>query len=1406
MEIKEDRNSVKDELRAYALKYSFKLPDLRKSTEILKAELVKQRKRKSYIDSRIKRKKDDELKNHQEVTLKNTPIYKTTIFKRAAEDEKVNFYTVYGHPYSYRPDLAKLLGITERRVRNILRRELRSRRNIDVIFTLKTLNRIPTGLGNNYKVIWKDYKRYLRANNMADVTRWYSSLEPFLMKDIGEYIQDGQSSAVVLHAINGFVMEVSSAPSIVGGYFRKMPAKLSSKKCCVNVLSPDNDNKCLLYSIMASIMAIPDKANRFTYYNPSNGYDPNNKHHKKLFELKGNNFNPLAKGDKLYKCIKLPPNYYINPEDENIYYRHNKDLLDDRKDGYICDGIDVLDITKISTLNNININAFNFEIQGASNKAIMKLEDLLDRLRIKLTYDKEDEAVDDEKIAQLEKKIETTYKKWCELIEKDGEDKKSRFRITPINGKSKYNPDWFDCNLCLYIDHYMWIKNFNRFINSNSAKTSSAGSKNIYCYNCLCKIKDPNHILKCYKLKQQVVEMPKRWKLSARARELKRSMGADWKLEYGDLEEQFTQFKYKQAELYVTKRSGSLINKSQKDLYDAIGCGNGIIAHETKADTWKLRETIHIPVQFHYADGRKYNYQENVLVCDFESVLEKVEGDPNITQLHKAIAYRLYGFNTKTNEKWLDRCYIGEAADMNLIDYMFSDKAMALMYGKLVGNYRHIPMFFHNSSGYDSNFIVKRLAKIKNLSLDTIARGNTKYISLTFKCYKILDSCCFLPSALGSLINNLEDNQKKILKKEIPNFKGGKELFPYEWLDTIDKLKDTRLPPPVEWGSSLNGTVGIGLSNNDWSYVNGIWEKYGMTSFKDYLDHYLKIDVYGLADVIREFRNQSLLDYELDPFNCITLPSFGWRSFLKKSGVKLETITDPEMYNFFTNGIRGGITQAIHRYAEAKNGYELMYIDANNLYGLAMTWDLPVKDFKWLTEYRCETINETHLVNMRNVILEVDMIIPDEKHDYLSDFPPAPESITVNINDISPYSKARIRNNDLKNLLEDDKERGTLSQDVADLLGLSVGTAIKGEVEVALDELLDSECSKNTFVKDNKKLICSLLPKKNYIAHIETLKLYLKLGCRITKIHRGVAFHSAPVLKGWIEFNTEKRKNARNSFEKDFYKLMNNSVFGKTMENVRNHGVVKFTNDPRIFRLMKSRYIYGGSHVIDYENDYIQMNLRKRAVVLNKPIYLGLSILEFSKIHMYRTYYEVLKKIYPDIKLCYMDTDSFVIMIKSKSGKFYDDIVNDPRLDNIFDLSNMTSPGLSKYHTNKHKKALGYFKHERFGITEFVGLRAKMYAMNGYETSGKEELYKIEKKAKGIKKPVKKGFSFDYYKEALHSTRAPKKFPNIGLRKLPNCDMTTYTIAKSGLSGYDDKRYIMDDGVTTLPYGHYSLR
>ena len=240
-----------------------------------------------------------------------------------------------------------------------------------------------------------------------------------------------------------------------------------------------------------------------------------------------------------------------------------------------------------------------------------------------------------------------------------------------------------------------------------------------------------------------------------------------------------------------------------------------------------------------------------------------------------------------------------------------------------------------------------------------------------------------------------------------------------------------------------------------------------------------------------------------------------------------------------------------------------------------------------------------------------------------------------------------------------------------------------------------------------KKLACNVTDKENYSIHIVALKQALNHGLKLIRVHSVISFKQEAWLKPYIDLNTELRKNAKNEFEKDFYKLKINSIYGKIVQNDRKHRDIRLVATEAKRNKFASEPNYHSTKCIS--KNLLVMEIKKTEVKMNKPIYLGQAVLDISKTLMFEFWYDYLKPMYGDkIRLFYTDTDSFIMHIKTDD--FYKNISAD--VDKRFHNSNFNKNDNRPLEIGKNKKVLGKFKDEIGGkiMTKFVVLRAKTFS------------------------------------------------------------------------------------------------
>ena len=321
-----------------------------------------------------------------------------------------------------------------------------------------------------------------------------------------------------------------------------------------------------------------------------------------------------------------------------------------------------------------------------------------------------------------------------------------------------------------------------------------------------------------------------------------------------------------------------------------------------------------------------------------------------------------------------------------------------------------------------------------------------------------------------------------------------------------------------------------------------------------------------------------------------------------------------------------------------------------------------------------------------------------------------------------------------------------------------------------------------------RKLVPNFMKKERYVVHYRNLKFYMEMGLQVTKIHRVIQFFQSYWMSPYIRKNSSLRAKSTSTFESDFFKLCNNCVYGKTMESVRKRIDVKIAHEgtARLNKLIarpnfKTRKVFDGG--------VAALHMAKTRVLLNKPIYVGMAILDLSKLHMFKFYY-AMKRQYK-CELLYTDTDSLLMQI------YVNDLEKDFYAKNLdlFDTSNF--PVDHPLYSTTNKAVVGKFKSETGSktVAEFVGLRSKMYSIKISDNT-------TVKKAKGIGKIVtKKELHHEMYLECLTER---KTFSNtMHAIRSDHHHLGLYQQTKKSLSPLDTKRYILEDGIRTLPFGHY---
>ena len=673
------------------------------------------------------------------------------------------------------------------------------------------------------------------------------------------------------------------------------------------------------------------------------------------------------------------------------------------------------------------------------------------------------------------------------------------------------------------------------------------------------------------------------------------------------------------------------------------------------------------------------------------------------------------------------------------------------------------PVFFHNLQNYDAHLFVRALGTLDEvLSVTCIPNNEEKYISFSLKFelkkerrevdegewkefivkheIRFLDSFKFTLAGLSSLVENLPKEELKETarffgdRSELVSKKG---VYPYEFMDGFDKFEKKQLPKKAAFFSRLNQEK---VTDENYQRAQKVWEEFSCQTMGEFHDLYLKTDVLLLADVMESFRKLCEKHYELDPAHFFTTPGLAWDAMLKMTEVKLELLKDVDQLLMVEKGIRGGNANVFKRFAKANNKYMknfdekqksrfLVYLDANNLYGWAMSQPLPVGEFEWMSEADLENWENFVKEEGKGCILEVDLLYPKELHDLHNDFPLAPEILTL------------------------------------------------GKVE---------------------KLTQNLRDKKGMVLHGRNLKLYLSLGMKLKSIRRGISFKERPFMKCYIDKNTELRAKGKTKFEKEFFKLMNNSVFGKTMENLRKRVSIELVKDAE-----KAEKLVNKPNFVDvkiFDEFLIAVKMRKTRVVMNKPIYAGMTTLDLSKLLMFDFQYGYVKKKWENCSVLYTDTDSLVLEIETED--FFADIAADVK--EWFDTNDFSPKHPAVLNgmpiVLENKKKIGLMKDECGGVimTEFVALKPKLYSF----LKEVDEEIREKQKAKGVKKcMIRKSLRHENFKKCLMTGESQMRKQSFFRSR--GHHLFTENMVKIALNAEDDKRIVLGNGIDTLALGHW---
>ena len=778
-----------------------------------------------------------------------------------------------------------------------------------------------------------------------------------------------------------------------------------------------------------------------------------------------------------------------------------------------------------------------------------------------------------------------------------------------------------------------------------------------------------------------------------------------------------------------------------------------------------------------------------------------------------------------------------------------------------------IPLFFHNGKNYDTHLLIKEITKEEyGCQFDGIPQNSQKFMTFTIMkmhnetvtndkgmekletfremCdIQVLDSILFTLSSLNRLTevykkksrwdgnpeteeamqgyqdvfpvtyrwmyeaykdvpNGDEEEPRRTLYNPRITLALRKNAYPYRWFDSFDKFalpisEMSKLFTEKRYEAftdEVTDAFKADFEKKKEVYFEVI-KQFNIRTVKEYALLYVRMDGLQLMDILQQMRAVYKKVHDFDMFQYFGLPSFSWATFVKRMeshDCRPELFKEGEMDKvcFFRRAIRGGCSGIMLRHCRPNNKYTegfdpskphsyCLYYDANNLYGWSMSQYLPEKNFQWVREELYKDIEDDPEAfiewledrygddKRKGCYVMCDIHAPPEIHDKTAYYPLAPESGNITEEFLSEYQKEMHRNAGSKH---DPK---------------------------------------------SPLLLQTLLPKKRYVTYYKNLLFYLKKGMKITKIYKVMEFDEAKVMEPSIAINQAEREKANNDADKNSWKTLNNSSFGKTLENQQNYTEEKFVNNGEDFNKVVRDPGFDG--YVFHSDNLMIAKLKHSSFAFNKPIYLGATITELAKLHMYEFFYDVLCDHFgwENVHLCMTDTDSLLVEVvipKEKTDAnedwdIYDEInLIQDKYDCPIDTSAFSRTVIEERGIRgDHNKKIGYFKSEVGSsiISEFVGLRAKCYS---YTIQDDPEPHM---RCKGTpKSAMELSIRHNNYLQCIWHNNMPENIrQHVSFSKIQSKDHQIYSLSTSkvSLSCNDSKRFIMEDNIHTLPYGHYAI-
>ena len=773
-------------------------------------------------------------------------------------------------------------------------------------------------------------------------------------------------------------------------------------------------------------------------------------------------------------------------------------------------------------------------------------------------------------------------------------------------------------------------------------------------------------------------------------------------------------------------------------------------------------------------EENKHVARRRVLYADFECTIDPESGE------HSFMSFGIYDI----------------LSDQYVCGYNLNDFFQFILKIAFENTQDLIYVYFHNAMGYDANFILRHVMKTPeyvNWGIQVIMKSMNRLQKLVFyiredettKMIHIGDTFLFLTLSLERIVGSIRRDDIEMNEQNFPRFFHifkmtypmvtdedinhilRKNIFPYKFFVNSEMLQvaiETFLrifEPKEENLKYFSERVTLEDLRESYEDTKHVIEVFDCKSAKDYHDLYLRCDVMQLADVFERSMEILWESHHIHLTKYLGMPSASWAAFLRHNpDMRIPLYEDTFFAEFFKGMIRGGITSAPLRHAVADENHSIIYLDVNGLYPFVMqAYDFPCGKFEfvpmgWEGEMCLIKLEEYYRMfeeQHKGMCFCVDLKIPDEVKYRTDMYPFAPEHRKIME---EYYSDAR---------------RKTLTPFLQKW----------------------SDANKGEKMLEFKGLVCTLYDKEKYNVHWRLLKFYIEHGIIVTKIYFGVLFDEGSYLAGYIRKNIEIRNTRKDELGKTLYKLLGNSIYGKTFESPFKRNKFEIVRD---LTRLQGLYDEGNIAALTPVDEYgwiVRMDGDN--IILDKPTFIGACVCEFAKLHMYTLLYDKLMHIFPSVggeigcQLVYTDTDSFIVRVRHP-----------------IDIPIHTPEELFAYIKSKDATLIGGIggqikseTGEDDTISEIIALRSKVYA---YITRKGH----LGKRAKGTTYDAQElQLDWETYKQTLESLQSFTTKNAQFVRKV--FKITSFDMFRQSLSVNDGKRFICEDGIHTHAFGYPGL-